>query len=101
MLRIETVAPPAADKAHLALKKATQQYESYFMHELLKEMRKTIPQDKLVADDGNGQDIFRDMMDQTLSDSMSQRGDLGLAKLMYNQLAPRLGSAAKSVKPNE
>lgn len=94
MLRIETPAPPPIDKAHLGLKKATQQFEGYFLHELLKEMRKTIPDDKMLGDDGHGQEIFKDMMDQTLSESMSQRGDLGMAKMMYDQLAPSLGGAA-------
>ena len=31
------------DKRHQDLKKATQQFEGYFLHELLKEMRKTVP----------------------------------------------------------
>ena len=93
MLRIEKPAPPAIDKAHLDLKKATQQFESYFLNELLKEMRKTVPQDKLLGDDGNGKQIFQDMMDQKLSDNMAGRGDLGMAKMMYDQLAPSLGSA--------
>jgi flagellar protein FlgJ len=89
--------PPAAgtegtlDKKHGDLKKATQQFEGYFLHELLKEMRKTVPEDKLLGDDGHGQEIFRDMMDQTLSETLSQRGDFGLARMMYDQLAPTLG----------
>ena len=93
MLRIETSAPAPTDKPHRDLQKATQQFEGYFLHELLKEMRKTIPDDKLLADDGHGKEIFQDMMDQTLSDSMSSRGDLGMAKMMYDQLAPGLGAA--------
>ena len=99
MLRIEKSAPPALDKKHLDLKKATQQFEAYFVNELLKEMRKTVPKDTLVQDDGNGQQIFRDMMDQTLSDSMSGRGDLGMAKMMYDQLAPSLGDDPQADKP--
>ena len=87
----ETPAPPATDKKHLDLQKATQQFEGYFLNELLKEMRKTVPQDKLLGDDGNGKQIFQDMMDQTLSEKMSSRGDLGMAQMMYNQLAPSLG----------
>ena len=99
MLRIETTAPPATDKAHLDLKKATQQFESYFLNELLKEMRKTVPQDKLLGDDGNGRQIFQDMMDQKLSDNMAGRGDLGMAQMMYDQLAPSLGSAPQTLSP--
>ncbi len=99
MLRIDIPAPLPQDKAHTDLKKATQQFESYFINELFKEMRKTVPQDKLLADDGNGKQIFQDMMDQKLSDNMSSRGDLGLAKMMYDQLAPSLGSVPQTSKP--
>ena len=99
MLRIETPAPPALDKKHLELKKATQQFEGYFVNELLKEMRKTVPKDTLVKDDGDGQEIFQGMMDQTLSEAMSSRGDLGMAKMMYDQLAPSLGDTPQAAKP--
>ena len=94
MMRIETPAPPASDKKHLDLKKATQQFEGYFLQEMLKEMRKTVPEDKLLPDDGHGQQIFQDMMDQKLSENMSSRGDLGMAQMMYDQLAPTLGGSA-------
>ena len=98
MMRIETAAPPALDKKHLGLQKATQQFEGYFLHELLKEMRKTVPEDKLLADKSHGEETFRDMMDQTLTDSMSSRGDVGIAKMMYDQLAPSLGDVAPTDK---
>ena len=93
-MRIDIPAPPALDKAHLDLKKATQQFEGYFLHQLLTEMRKTVPQDSLLKDDGDGKQIFQDMMDQTISEKMSSRGDLGMAKMMYDQLAPSLGPAS-------
>ena len=83
---------------HLDLKKATEQFEGYFLHQLLTEMRKTIPKDTLLADDGNGKQIFQDMMDQTVSENMSKRGDLGMAKMMYDQLAPSLGKAVDRKK---
>ncbi len=98
MLRIDIPASAPADKAHLDLKKATQQFEGYFLHQLLTEMRKTVPKDTLLADDGNGQQIFQDMMDQTVSENMSSRGDLGMAKMMYDQLAPSLGRTVDSKK---
>lgn len=98
MLRIDIPASTPTDKAHLDLKKATEQFEGYFLHQLLTEMRKTIPKDTLLADDGNGKQIFQDMMDQTVSENMSKRGDLGMAKMMYDQLAPSLGKAVDRKK---
>ena len=78
------------DKKHQELKKATGQFESFFLHQLLQEMRKTVPKDTLVGDDGHPQEIFQDMMDQTLADSASKRGDFGLGKMLYDQLSHSL-----------
>lgn len=78
------------DKKHEDLQKATMQFESFFLHQLLQEMRKTIPKDSLVGDDGHQKEIFQDMMDQTLADSVSKRGDFGLGKMLYSQLSRSL-----------
>ncbi len=80
------------DKPHQQLKRATEQFEGFFLHQLLAEMRKTVPKDTLLGDDANQGEIFRDMLDQTLADTMSRRGDFGLGKMMYDQLSPTLGS---------
>jgi Rod binding domain-containing protein len=82
------------DPAHAALKKATQGFESYFLHQLLVEMRKTVPKDTLLGDDAHQGEIFQDMMDQQVADSISQRGDFGMAKMMYDQMAPSVGTPA-------
>jgi flagellar protein FlgJ len=98
-MRINPPAPltstaPVSDKKHADLKKATQQFEAYFLDELLKEMRKTVPKDTLLKDQSNQQEIFRDMMDQDMADNMSKRGDFGLGKMMYDQLSASLGEEA-------
>ena len=68
------------------LKKACQQFESYFLDLMFKEMRKSIPKDTLIKDDAGQEQTFQEMMDQKVSDTMSERGDFGLAKMMYSQL---------------
>jgi Rod binding domain-containing protein len=83
-------APAPLDKKHEALKKATQQFESYFVDEMLKEMRKTIPEDTLLGDSDHQQEIFQDMSDQAVADSVSKTGSFGLAAMMYKELAPSL-----------
>ena len=85
----KTIAP-GSDKGLQELKKATQQFESYFLDTLLKEMRKSVPKDTLLGDDSHGQEIFRDLSDEKLSEAMSQRGDLGLGDMLYRQLAPAI-----------
>lgn len=91
-------APAALDPAHEKLKKATEGFESYFLHQLLVEMRKTVPKDTEAKDDAHQEETFRDMMDQTLADTISRRGDFGLGKMMYDQLASTVGTPAAPVK---
>lgn len=89
-----TTTPPVPDQAHTQLKQACQKFEGYFLDMMFQEMRKTVPKDELIEDQSNQQQIFTSMMDQTLADSMSQRGDLGIAQMLYNQLAPALGNTS-------
>ena len=95
------IVPPVApskelDKAHKDLKQSCQQFEAYFTDLMLKEMRKTVPQNDMLGEQSNQRAIFQDMMDQTLADHMSQRGDMGLAQMMYNELAPSLSTKKAS-----
>ena len=96
----ETTAPAALDKTHADLKKATQGFESYFLHQMLQEMRKSIPKDEELPDDDNQQQIFQDMMDwtQNLSDAISKRGDFGIGSMLYDQLKGSLGPSVPSAK---
>jgi flagellar protein FlgJ len=87
-------APVALDKAHQDLKKACQQFDSYFTDLMLKEMRKTVPQGGMLDEQSNQRDIFQSMMDQSLADQMSQHGELG--QMMYKELAPSLGEKPKA-----
>lgn len=71
----------------VALKKIAQQFESLFLHEMLKTMRKA----NEMFEEGslfNGKDtqFFRDMYDQQLSLSLAQKGT-GLANVIYEQLS--------------
>lgn len=94
-----STAPAALDPAHAKLKKATEGFESYFLHQLLVEMRKTVPKDTESKDDAHQEETFRDMMDQTLADTISHRGDFGLGKMMYDQLASTVGNTAAPASP--
>jgi flagellar protein FlgJ len=89
----QTADSSGLDKPHAALKNATQQFESYFLHQMLQEMRKTIPKDPLLGDDADQQDTFQDMMDQNLSDTISKSSSFGLGEMLYNQLKDSVGSS--------
>lgn len=69
------------------LKKACQEFESYFLYMMMKEMRKTVPETKLFHG-GRAEEIFRDMMDEETSKDMakSPAGGIGIGNMLYQQL---------------
>lgn len=69
------------------LLKVCQEFESLFVHMMLKEMRSTIP-DGGLTEKSKGREIFQDMYDQELAKEISQSQDqgIGLAKMLYEQM---------------
>ena len=77
--------PPSKDE--LRLKKACQGFESMFIQEMLKSMRKTIPESGLL-EGGVRQKIYESMYDEAVSNALSERSALGIADMLYKELAP-------------
>lgn len=71
------------------LKEACQQFEAIFFRYLLQKMQDTIPKDGLIERSGD-QEMFRDLMNGALADSLSKTGQLGLAESLYKQLSGNL-----------
>lgn len=75
-----------------ALKQAAKQFESIFMGMLLSSMRKA---NEVFEDDGvlnsNATKFYKDMYDKQLSTELSEKGSLGLADLLVQQLRPGKG----------
>lgn len=74
----------AKNSSPAALKEAAQQFEALFIQMMLKSMRQATPQDGLLDGGSDGQ-IYTAMLDQQLSQVMSQKG-MGLADMMLQQL---------------
>ena len=68
-----------------ALRQACQQFESLFLHQIMKGMRKTVVEGEILHG-GNAEKIFMDMKDQAVSENMAESGGLGLAEILYSQL---------------
>ncbi len=68
-----------------ALKKACQEFESFFWEILLKEMRKTVPEGGLLGNSLEN-DLYTSMYHQELSVELSRRGGLGLTELLEGSL---------------
>jgi Rod binding domain-containing protein len=75
-----------------ALKKATNGFETIFLKSMLTEMEKGTN----MFGTGPGSDIYADLANQTIADSVGQRGSLGIGKMLYNRLSPRIIAQAEA-----
>ncbi len=67
------------------LSKACEEMEALFIHQLLKEMRATIPKSGLFGK-SHAQDIYTGMLDGRMAQEISQNRGLGLSTLLMRQL---------------
>ncbi len=80
------------------LKKVSQEFESFFLFYMLKEMRKTVNEVPLFHG-GRAEEIFQGMMDEHIALSMAQAGGIGLAPIIYQQLS-RVAASSGTVSGN-
>ncbi|MBI1319548.1 MAG: hypothetical protein GC168_11465 [Candidatus Hydrogenedens sp.] len=64
---------------------ALQQFERQFLREMLKSMRKMVPEGTLFPD-SQQKALFDDMLDDQLAGDMAKSGQLGIAKQLREQL---------------
>ncbi len=69
------------------LKEACKGFETMFLQMMYREMRKTVPEDPMFGK-SNAMDIFEDMRDTELMKATAEAGGIGLADIIYKQLAP-------------
>ena len=76
-----------------ALSKTAQQFEAYFLQEMMKSMRKTVEKSDLVE---NGTvDFYEEMLDKELAMAISKRGGIGLAQTLEAQIQRLKGNASE------
>lgn len=61
-------------------KKAADELEGYFVHQMIREMRKTIPKDELLGGNKFASDIYYDMLDEQMAQQIVQSGGFGYSK---------------------
>ena len=81
------------------LEKACHQFESLFIKYMLQTMRETIPENSLFGG-GQAEKIYTGMLDDEVAQTVSQQRGIGLAAIMYNQMAA-LGDGDKGPGPND
>ncbi|MBP7793255.1 MAG: rod-binding protein [Candidatus Goldbacteria bacterium] len=68
------------------LEQVTREFESIFLSYMLNQMRKTVPEDPIFGN-SIAKDIFYDMYNDAISRELSKAGGIGLASILYNQMA--------------
>ena len=79
--RAVSLAPGAKGREAAAL----EQFEQVFLYQMLKEMRKTVPDNGLLGSSVQKQ-YFEEMMDDFLAGEMAASGQFGVAKQMASQI---------------
>lgn len=87
-LKNQQAATPEQEKARL--KKAAKEFESFFMYQLLQNMRRTIPDspfaDGSLLKGGMGKETFTQMFDMELGKTMATGGKGSISEMLYRSL---------------
>lgn len=67
-----------------AVRKTAEQFEAYFIQQMMKTMRDSIEKSDLV--EGGNMEMYQDLMDKEVSLSMAKRGGMGLADMLERQM---------------
>ncbi len=89
---LDSVKRSVREDPKAGLRAAAQQFEAMFLQMVLKAMRDTVPEGGLF--DGNDTKLYRSMLDQQLSQTLSAGGSTGLAAIIERQLGGRLPVAS-------
>lgn len=69
------------------LKKACQEFEAFFWHQLLRAMRKTIPRGGFLEQERSFERVlYEDLLDEQYAQILAQRHTAGIWKILYEQL---------------
>ena len=69
-----------------AIREAAEAFESYFIHIMLREMRRTIPDEGGLIPRSQAEKIFTDMLDEELAKEAARGGGIGLSDVIVQQL---------------
>jgi len=94
--KIESGADKDSEEQDKALKNACLEFESIFIYQMLSAMRSTVPENELIPE-GQGEKVFKTMLDQEYSSQMSKAGGIGLADILYKQLSRETLNTKNSV----
>ena len=80
-----------ADDKQVAVRQAAEQFESFFLSQIFKSMRETVPEG--LFDGGFSGETYTEMLDQEHARSLSEKGGIGLADVLERQLQGTVGNS--------
>jgi flagellar protein FlgJ len=95
---LNDLANPARGKSNKELITVAKQFESVFIHQLLKSMRSSVQKSSLF--DSHASKMFESLHDEEMSKLMSEQKGIGLADIIYRDLA-RLESKINKQQENK
>ena len=94
--QLSELANPDRSKTNKQLKSLSQQFESIFVHQLLKSMRSTVQKSGLF--DSHAMRMYESLQDEEMAVLMTEQKSIGLADMIYRDLA-RLEEKTKKEQP--
>ncbi|UCD63419.1 MAG: transglycosylase SLT domain-containing protein [Candidatus Zixiibacteriota bacterium] len=97
-------ASDSLDAEKKRLRKATREFESFFMYQLLKTMRKTVPKSPFnkdgVLSGESGKEIFTELFDMQLARKMVTGGEKSISETLYGSLLKILEAQYAESEPD-
>ena len=90
----EKTAQEKQQKTLASLRKSCQQFESVYLEEMFKAMRKSVP-DSGVIKKGVATETYQEMLDTEMAKKASTGKGLGIGEAMYQQLHKQLKTSGK------
>jgi Rod binding domain-containing protein len=92
----------SAQQEKARLRKATREFEAFFMYELLKTMRKTIPDGSLAGDaplaGSIGKDTFTGMFDMEIGRRVATGGPGSISDILFRSLEPAIDARYRATE---
>ena len=67
-----------------AVRQTAEQFEAYFLQQMMKSMRDTVEKSDLV--ESNNMEMYQDLMDKEVAMKMVKRGGIGVANMLEKQM---------------
>jgi len=83
--QLSDLASPGTSKTNKQLKSLSKQFESIFVHQLLKSMRSTVQKTGLF--DSHATNMYESLHDEEIAKLMTEQKGIGLADVIYRDLA--------------